>query len=111
MLGTHLEVHAVMLRIITQHHDAKLVLRLEGRLQGPWVDELRNCWQRARGSTGDEAIRIELVDVGFVDPAAKALLTEMYCAGVEILVQGCLTQAIRDEIVAGRSATEDRETP
>ena len=110
MLGTHLEVHAVMLRIITQRHDAKLVLRLEGRLQGPWVNELRKCWQHARESTGDEGIRIELVDVGFVDPAAKALLTEMHRAGVEILAQGCLTKAIRDEIVARRSATKRRRT-
>ena len=100
-----------MLRITTQNQDATLVLRLEGRLQGPWVDELRNSWQRARESIGNAAIRIELVDVCFVDAAGKALLTEMDGAGVELVAQGCLTKAIRDEIVTGRSATQDRETP
>jgi ABC-type transporter Mla MlaB component len=100
-----------MLRITTQNEDATLVLRLEGRLHGPWVDELRNCWQRARESIGNAAIRIELVDVGFVDAAGKALLAEMHGAGDELLAQGCLAKAIRDEIVAGRSASQDRETP
>ena len=110
MLGTPLEVHAVMLRITTQLVDATLVFRLEGRLQGPWVDELRNCWQRACEASGDAAIRIDLADIHFVDRAAKALLTEMHRAGVEILAQGCLTKAIRDEIVEGRWATERRRT-
>jgi len=99
-----------MLRITTQYQGRTVVLRLEGQLQGPWIDELRACWQLERAARADGVIRIELVDVRFVDAAGKALLTEMHRAGVEILAQGCLTKAIRDEIVTGRSATERRRT-
>jgi len=100
VLGTGLALRTGMLRITIQYRPGT-VLRLEGRLQGPWVDELRNCWQRERTASGDQAIRIELVDVRFVDVAGKTLLSEMHRAGVEIVAQGCLMQAIRDEIVAG----------
>ncbi len=103
VLGTGVALLAGMLRITTQHQDAGVVLRLEGCLQGPWVDELRNCWQRERAASGDQAIRIELVDVRFVDVAGKMLLSELHRAGVEIGAHGCLMKAIRDEIVAGRA--------
>jgi hypothetical protein len=89
-----------MLRITTEHRDRTVVLRLEGRLQGPWIDELRECWQRAREASG-ETVQIELVDVSLINEAGKALLTEMHRAGVEVLAHGPLTKAIRDEIVAG----------
>jgi len=88
-----------MLRITTHHQDGRVVLRLEGRLHGPWVDELRNCWQRESESAGDEPIRIELIDVRFVDALGKALLTQMHRAGVEILAHGFFASAIREEIV------------
>jgi len=90
-----------MLRITSQRQSDTVVLRLEGRLQGPWVDELSECWQRTREVSNDAAFRIELVDVCFVDAAGKALLTQMHRAGVDILATGVLTTAIRDEIVAG----------
>ena len=89
-----------MLRITTQHQGDTVVLRLEGWLRGPWVDELRDCWQRAGAAREDAAVRVELVDVQFVDAAGKALLGQMHRAGVEILAQGCLMTEIRDEIVA-----------
>ncbi|HXJ33973.1 MAG TPA: hypothetical protein VMS22_08005 [Candidatus Eisenbacteria bacterium] len=91
-----------MLRITSHRRSNTVVFRLEGRLQGPWVDELSACWRQTREASSDAAVRIELVDVRFVDAAGKALLTEMHRAGVEILATGVLTRAIRDEIVAGR---------
>jgi len=91
-----------MLRITSQRQSDTVVLRLEGRLQGPWVDELSECWRRTREGNRDAALLIELVDVRFVDAAGKALLARMHRAGVEILATGVLTAAIRDEIVAGR---------
>ena len=89
-----------MLRITQDNTDSALVLRLEGRLQGPWVDELRDCFRRAREASPRKAIRIELMDVRFVDGPGKTLLTTIHNAGVEILAEGCLMKAIREEIVA-----------
>jgi len=91
-----------MLRITTRHDGSTVVLRLEGRLRGPWVAELRECWRRAREAPGHARLRLELVDVPVVDAAGKALLGRIHRAGVELRAHGCLTKAICDEIVAGR---------
>jgi len=36
-----------MLRITTCHDRSRTVFELEGSLTGPWVEELKDCWQRA----------------------------------------------------------------
>ena len=90
-----------MLRITTRHDRSTVVLQLEGRLRGPWVEELRECWRRTREAAGRARIRLELVDVPVVDAAGEALLGQMHRAGVELLGHGCLTKAICDRIVSG----------
>ena len=39
-----------MLRITTQNDAQVLTFRLEGKLVGLWVKELRNCWQSCLAS-------------------------------------------------------------
>ncbi len=36
-----------MLKITVDIEGERAALELEGRLAGPWVQELRDCWQRA----------------------------------------------------------------
>ena len=90
-----------MLRITAEQRDATWVLKLEGRLQGEWIRELRRSWRRVRDAAAAAPIRVELADVQFVDTAGKVLLAEMHREGVEIIARGCLATAIRDEIVSG----------
>ena len=90
-----------MLRITACHQEDTVTLRLEGQLQGPWVDELHECWQRERAARGGAAILIELVEVYPVDAAGRALLARMHRAGARLLASGALTKAICEEIVAG----------
>jgi hypothetical protein len=81
-------------------------LRLEGSLKDEWVRELRRSWRRIREVAAGAAIRVELADVGFVDPAGKVLLAEMYRDGVEIVARDGFAAAIRDDVVA--RSTRDR---
>jgi ABC-type transporter Mla MlaB component len=102
-----------MLRITDTLHTsadgrACWVLHLHGTLGGEWVRELRRVWRRTRTAAADAAIRVELADVSFVDAAGKLLLMEMYRDGVDIAANGCLTSAIRDDIVAGCAADRRR---
>jgi ABC-type transporter Mla MlaB component len=90
-----------MLRITAVQQDATWVLKIEGRLQGEWVGELRQSWRRIRDAAAAKPTRIELADVQFVDGAGKLLLAEMHREGAEIIARGCLATAIRDEIVSG----------
>src|SRR5207245_975377 len=67
----------VMLRITTQDKGNSPGLRVEGKLAGPWVAILRDCWERQLARPGGENIHVDLRAVTFVDAAGKALLAEM----------------------------------
>ena len=85
---------------------ATWTLKVEGTLNGEWLPELRRAWRRAQEAAAGAAIRVHLADVRFVDAAGKALLADMYRAGVDIVARDFLTAAIRDDIV--RRAAADR---
>jgi ABC-type transporter Mla MlaB component len=83
-------------------------LKLEGSLDGEWLPELRRAWRRAQEAAAGAAIQVHLADVRFIDAAGKALLTDMYRAGVDIVARDFVTTPIRDDII--RRAAADRGT-
>jgi len=85
-----------MLKINTQHDGATIIFDLEGKLAGPWVDELEHCWQRA--VIDDRPVRVVLKMVTFIDAQGRRLLTDMHRRGAELVAQGCMTKAIVEEI-------------
>jgi hypothetical protein len=76
-------------------------LKLEGEIQGSWVNELRRAWRAVRMAGSGASIRLVLADVQIIDTAGKVLLREMQCDGVDIFATGSSAAAIRDEIVDG----------
>ena len=88
-----------MLKITTGIEDKRTILELEGRLAGPWVQELRDCWQRTRSD--DRQIDVVLKQVTFIDDAGRQLLAEMHRQGAALAAEGCMTKAIVDEIIGG----------
>lgn len=87
-----------MLRITTQDNPRTLVFRLEGRLEGPWVAELENCWRGMEDAAGRPTLRVDLTGVTFVDAAGKAQLAAMHRQGAKFVADDCLTKAIVAEI-------------
>lgn len=88
-----------MLRITTETKRGKLTLFIEGRLTGPWVSALEQCWRELSASGERQKFNINLCGVSFIDNAGKVLLKEMHRQGGELIAEGCLNQAIVDEIV------------
>ena len=87
-----------MLRITTEKKRGKTVLSVEGRLAGPFVEALEQCW-RTRAT--EEKFSVDLCGVSFIDAAGKALLKEIHQQGGKLIAEGCLNEAIVEEI-AGR---------
>ncbi len=85
-----------MLKITTRTEAAKVVLELEGRLRGPWVQELEGAWKRA--AIVKRPVMVVLRAVAFIDAAGRKLLSEMHREGAELLAEGCMTKAIVEEI-------------
>src|SRR6266850_937343 len=89
-----------MLRITTEKKRGKIFLGVEGRLAGPWVAALEQCWRELHVASPQEKFHINLCGVSFIDAAGKVLLKEIYRQGGQLVAEGCLNQAIVDEIVA-----------
>src|SRR5271167_4397431 len=89
-----------MLRITTENKRSKIVLSVEGRLAGPWVAALEQCWRELYAASRGQKFSVNLCGVSFIDNAGKALLKEMHQLGGELIAEGCLNQAIVNEIVS-----------
>jgi outer membrane protein len=98
-----LELHQTMLRITTEIKRGKLTLYIEGRLTGPWVGALEQCWRDLSDRGERQKFYINLCGVSFIDDAGKVLLKEMHRQGGELIAEGCLNQAIVNEIVSKKA--------
>jgi hypothetical protein len=87
-----------MLRITIHNGPGSLTFQLEGRLAGPWVRELEDCWQRAPAGRRGPPVRFDLTGVTFLDAAGKEFLAARYAEGAEFLAHGCLMRAVVAEI-------------
>jgi hypothetical protein len=92
-----------MLKISTQTDAAGTVFELEGKLAGAWVQELEACWLET--AERQQAVKVVLRAVTFVDAAGKELLAEMHRQGANLVAHGCMTKAITEEIVRGGRRT------
>ena len=98
-----------MIRITQTDSVTLATLSLDGKLLGPWVEELRVviAAARARG-----AVCLNLTNLRFADAAGIALLSDVRRDGVPLagaspLIEGLL--AARQETIATRQAEGVRE--
>jgi len=95
-----------MLRITTQKKRGKTVLNIEGRLAGPLVGTLEQCWRELRAASPNEKVHLDLCAVSFIDATGKMLLKEIHRQGGELVAEGCLNQAIVQDIVKSEKETK-----
>lgn len=95
-----------MLRITTEKRRGKTVLSIEGRLAGPLVGTLEQCWREVHQASPSEKVNVNLCGVSFIDAAGKVLLKEIHRQGGELVAEGCLNQAIVDDIVKSEKETK-----
>ena len=88
-----------MLRITTHENSQIFTFRLEGRLEGPWVEVLTQCWLSIADSSEKKRLRVDLNGVTFVDGEGKARLAQMYAQGAEFIADDLMTRAIVTEIM------------
>jgi len=88
-----------MLKITTRIDATGTVFALEGKVAGPWVQELDACWRKAADS--DRPLRVLLCAVTFIDGEGRKLLADMHRHGVELVAEGCMNKAVVERIVRG----------
>ena len=87
-----------MLRITIHNAPGILTFRLEGRLAGPWVRELDECWRGALASRREPILRVDLTEVTSIDAAGRACLEGLHRQGAEFVAADCLMKAVVAEI-------------
>jgi len=88
-----------MLKITGQRDAAmdSMSLILEGRLAGPWVEELNSFWREMLVNKPN-CTMIDLTGVTYIDGNGKALLTRLWQQGAELRAAGCMTRCVVEEI-------------
>jgi outer membrane protein TolC/ABC-type transporter Mla MlaB component len=87
-----------MLRITTTDTDEKVTLKLEGKLSGPWVEELARCWRTSSHFYDKKRLIVDLSGVTFVDAAGKKLLCSISSEGAQLIGSGLVPKSLIDEI-------------
>jgi anti-anti-sigma regulatory factor len=91
-----------MMRITTINNDVRsTTLKIEGRVGGPWADELRRVFNETRRATPDTLV-IDLTAVTFIDDSGKHVLKQIYGCGCELVAAGSYNRSVIDEIKDSR---------
>jgi ABC-type transporter Mla MlaB component len=91
-----------MLRISFRNEPEGTAVKLEGKLSGPWVDELDRCWKENTGHCHG-LVSLDLSDVTYIDAEGKKLLARMLDQGIYLEGTNLMTQYIVDEIIRSAS--------
>ncbi len=89
-----------MLRITHKKTETEQRWTLCGQLTGPWVAELRACWEHGRQSAIDTHAVVDLSDVTFIDESGEQLLSEMRSGGAEFVAGGVDTKHLLKNLKA-----------
>jgi len=71
---------------------------VQGRLVGPWVNELRTAWKRAHTSQDGRACIIDLNDVTLIDKSGERLLRAISKKGVQLIANGIYTKHLLERV-------------
>jgi len=67
-----------MLKITVAESEGAETIKLEGKIAGPWVEELNRTWHDLTPSLGRKQLELDMRGVGFVDSKGRQLLREIY---------------------------------
>ncbi len=100
-----------MLRITLIRESQPPTLKLEGKLSGPWVNELEHTWSEISQPDPERtAVVIDLSDVTFISSEGRKLLKSMFRQGANLQSRSLMTQFILGQIKKasnGYCATEN----
>jgi anti-anti-sigma regulatory factor len=67
-----------MLRITIENADAAMRIKLEGRVAGPWAEELGRFWVEKASQLVARKLVIDLTDLTYADANGRSVLKQIY---------------------------------
>jgi anti-anti-sigma regulatory factor len=94
-----------MLRITFQDTDEAVEMRLEGRVAGPWAEELGRVWVETAPQLAQKKLIIDLHNVTYADAVGKQVLRKIYLqTHAELVTNTPWTQFLAEEVTAEKTA-------
>ena|ERR1700723_894362 len=87
-----------MLRISVINSQTERRLVLEGKLIGPWVEELRKAWKTANGGVAGRALVVDVKDVCVISQEGENALFELMSEGAMFRCKGVVTKHLIQQL-------------
>ena len=79
-----------------------MAVTLEGRIAGPWAEELRSAWRERASSLSGIKVTIDLRNTTYADANGMKVLREVYSqTGAELLTGTPWTKYLAEEVMSG----------
>ena len=85
-------------------------MRLEGRVAGPWANELDRVWAETAPTVHSKKLVIDLHNVTYADANGKQVLRDIYAqTHAELVASTPWTQFLVEEVTASQAMVEEGE--
>ena len=85
-----------MLRITIEKKQEQAAVKLEGKLAGPWVDELEREWASINNDHPRNNISVDIRGLMFIDAGGRKLLKRMYAEGATFTAKGLVKETVEE---------------
>jgi len=90
-----------MLRITVEENSQAVVIKLEGRIAGPWAAELGRLWEETAPAVRQRKLSLDLRETTFVDARGLRILKNIHSeTGAEILAGTPWTRYLAEEVAS-----------
>ena len=99
-----------VLRITVEEDSHAIVIKLEGRIAGPWAAELDRLWKEKAPAAAQKKLSLDLRDITFADAGGIAVLRAIYSqTGAAILTGTPWTEYLAEEVARKNVQQADTE--
>jgi hypothetical protein len=106
-----LKAGRITLRITIQENDKTIGITFEGRVAGPWAEEVSRLWLELAPRVGTRSLCLDLRNVTYSDAVGKLALRDIYAqTNARLVTSTPWTQYLAEEIstAAERTTLEAR---
>ncbi len=98
------------LRITINQSQQGAVIKLEGRIAGPWVAELSRTWTEHAPELAAKKLSLDLRDITYSDAKGTQALRDIYSqTGAELVAGNPWTHFLAEEVMRGGAQISDQE--
>ncbi len=100
-----------VLRITFEENSNAIVIKLEGRIAGPWATELGRLWEEKAPAFAQKKLSLDLRSTTFADAGGIKVLRAIYSQAQAAILTGTpWTEYLAEEVTRKNSQSADTES-